>query len=283
MKFANLTVNGRLRAAMEVEAGYALLPDGMPESVDEIIAGGEEMLSVLSALDPKWLEIVSPKKAQFAPAVAAGRKLLMVGVNYGLHATECGQECMPHPVIFGKFSNALAASGDTVYPPLWCEELDFEAELVVLVGKTCKNVSPEEAEEYIFGYTVGNDLSARDLQFRTSQWCQGKSCDGFAPVGPTVVTRDEVDVKNLPIRCKVNGEVRQDSNTSDMLRDAVTLVSYLSSVMTLEAGDAIFTGTPAGVALGEPEGCRRYLKAGDVVEVSIAGVSTCVTVVGEKR
>lgn len=283
MKFANLTVNGRLRAALVVEEGYALLPDGMPESVDEIVAGGEEMLRILSAIDPKWLEVVSPKRAQFAPAVAAGRKLLMVGVNYGLHAAECGQECLPHPVIFGKFSNALAPSGGTVHPPLWCEELDFEAELVAIVGKTCKNVSPEEAEEYLFGYTVGNDLSARDLQFRTSQWCQGKTCDGFAPVGPTVVTKDEVDAGNLPISTRVNGEVRQESNTSDMLRDVRSLVSYLSSVMTLEAGDAVFTGTPAGVALGEPEGERRYLKTGDVVEVSLGGVSTCVTVIGEKR
>lgn len=138
-----------------------------------------------------------------------------------------------------------------------------------MIGKEAKNIAPEEALAYVFGYTIGNDLSARDLQLRTSQWLIGKTLDHFAPIGPYLVTADEIDPQNLAITCTVNGEIRQSASTNAMIFDCATIVSYLSHLMTLKPGDIIFTGTPSGVILGYPEDKQIWLQAGDQVEVTI--------------
>ena len=158
--------------------------------------------------------------------------------------------------------------------PLNAKQFDYEAELVIVIGKTVENVSRENAMSHIFGYTIGNDLSARDLQFRTGQWLLGKTCDGFAPIGPYLVTADEVDSSNLEISCSVNGELRQQGNTKNMIFDCAHIVSYLSQHMTLRPGDIIFTGTPAGVILGYPEEQRNWLKSGDEVVISIEKIGS---------
>ena len=152
--------------------------------------------------------------------------------------------------------------------------MDYEAELVIIIGKEASKVTKEEALSYVFGYTVGNDLSARDLQSRSSQWLLGKTCDNFAPIGPYITTAGEIDPNNLNIGCKVNGVVRQAANTKDMIFDCATIISYISESMTLKPGDIIFTGTPGGVILGYPKERQQWLKAGDEIEVSIQHIGT---------
>ena len=150
--------------------------------------------------------------------------------------------------------------------------------MIIVIGKEAANVSKDEALSYVFGYTVGNDLSARDLQFRSGQWLLGKTCDEFGPIGPYLVTADELNSSNLDIECKVNGVVRQSANTSNMIFDCATIVSYLSEHMTLKPGDIIFSGTPEGVVIGYPEDQQDWLKSGDIVEVSIENIGTLVNV-----
>ena len=173
--------------------------------------------------------------------------------------------------------NNTLAGYNTIRLPKNAEKFDYEVEMVIVIGKEAKNVSKDEALSYVFGYTVGNDLSARDLQFR-SEWLLGKTCDHFGPIGPYLVTADELDPTNLNIQCSVNGEVRQSANTRDMIFDCATLVSYLSEHMTLKPGDIIFSGTPEGVILGYPEDQQVWLKSGDEVQVSVENIGTLVNV-----
>jgi 2-keto-4-pentenoate hydratase/2-oxohepta-3-ene-1,7-dioic acid hydratase in catechol pathway len=173
-------------------------------------------------------------------------------------------------VIFSKFSNSLAANEEDIPLPANSKQVDYEGELGIVIGKEAYMVPENEALGHVFGYFVGNDVSARDLQKKTSQWLLGKSCEKFFPNGPYVVTADEVpDPQNLSIKTTVNGEVRQNSNTSNMIFSCKQLVSYISQYMKLEPGDVISTGTPEGVIAGFPEKKRVWLSDGDVVEVEI--------------
>lgn len=162
--------------------------------------------------------------------------------------------------------------------PESAEKFDYEAELVIIIGKEARNVSKEEALSYVFGYTIGNDFSARDLQMRTGQWLLGKTCDGFAPIGPYITTADEINPNNLKVQCKVNNEIRQSANTRDMIFDCATIISYVSKHMTLKPGDIIFTGTPSGVILGYPEDKQSWLKSGDEIKINIENLGTLVNV-----
>ena len=173
------------------------------------------------------------------------------------------------PVVFGKFANTLAANGeDITLPTSTSTQFDYEAELCVVIGTRAKDVSEADALGYVFGYCNANDLSIRDLQTRTSQWMLGKTTDQFFPIGPYVVTADEVgDPQNLRVVCRVNGREMQSSNTADMVFSVAELVSYCSTYFTLEPGDLITTGTPEGVAMGRPD--KPWLKAGDVVEIEV--------------
>jgi 2-keto-4-pentenoate hydratase/2-oxohepta-3-ene-1,7-dioic acid hydratase in catechol pathway len=204
----------------------------------------------------------------FAPCVPAPGKVLCVGLNYLRHAHESGQEAPTSPVLFSKFTNTLAGNGEAVTLPTVATEYDYEAELVVVIGSRARDVSVPRALDHVLGYCNGNDVSARDLQLRTSQWLLGKSLDGFLPIGPYVVTSDEVpDPQALQVRCWLNGELRQDSNTSDMIFGVAEIVSYASRHMTLEPGDIIATGTPEGVIFGMSE--QIWLRPGDVTVVEI--------------
>ena len=206
--------------------------------------------------------------------VSANSKVVCIGLNYRSHAEKAGFPIPETPAVFSKFSNALAFDGDEVELPPWEISYDYEAELVIVIGKTAWNVGKEEARACIFGYTCGNDLSCRASQMRSGQWLIGKTMPGFAPVGPAVVTADSFDAfASHAIRSYVNGELRQDGDISDMIFDCAEVVSYVSRYVRLEPGDLIFTGTPSGVAL-EKKDDEHWLKPGDLVEIEIEGIGT---------
>lgn len=212
---------------------------------------------------------------RFGPCVPAPGKILCIGLNYRKHAEETGAAIPETPVVFGKFSNALSAHNHAVPLPASSRMVDYEAELAIVMGRRASNLDREAALSAVFGYCCANDFSARDLQKRTSQWLLGKTCDGFCPLGPYLVTAEEVPNPNaLEIRSTVNGAVRQSSSTRDMIFSCAEIVSYLSRHLVLEPGDVILTGTPEGVVFGMPKEKQSYLAIGDEVTVEVEGLGT---------
>ena len=210
-------------------------------------------------------------------------KIIGIGLNYGDHAEETGAELPERPIVFSKYPNTIVGPGDEVRIPPITEQADYEAELAVIIGQEAKNVSAEEALEYVFGYMCCNDVSSRDLQFAEGgQWTRSKSIDTFAPTGPYIATRDEVpDPQNLSVRSLVNGEVMQDGHTSDMIFPVAEIIAFLSTGMTLVPGDIIATGTPAGVGFARDP--KVFLKDGDEVTIEVEGLGTLTNpVVAEK-
>lgn len=199
-------------------------------------------------------------------------KIICLGLNYRDHAAEQNAPIPEEPIIFFKPRTAIVGPYGDIVKPSFVKSLDYEAELAVVVGEKAKNVSISEAERYIFGYTVLNDVSARDIQFKDKQWTRGKSFDTFAPMGPCIVTKDQVgNVLNLRIRTWVNGELRQNSTTKNMVFNVYEVIHHLSKVMTLEPCDVIATGTPAGVGFAmKPE--AKFLNSGDIVKIEIENI-----------
>lgn len=283
MKLVSFYQNGQATLGIQQENGIipvataaAAASLAAPQTLEEAIAGGPNALSQLQALLATKPAVLPFEAITYAPCVASPEKILCVGLNYAAHSAECNADLPTVPVIFSKFNNTLAAHQEAIPLPPCTSKVDYEAELVIIIGKTASNVSKENALDYVFGYTAGNDLSARDLQKRTPQWLLGKTCDHFAPTGPCVVTADSLNPTNLEISSRVNGEIRQHSNTSDMIFDCATIISYLSQHMTLKPGDLIFTGTPSGVILGYPEEKQIWLKAGDEVVIEIESIGRLV-------
>jgi len=203
----------------------------------------------------------------FAPVPRPG-KIVCVGLNYRDHAEESGLAVPKTPVIFSKFSSCVVAPGEPVVVPTTSERVDYEAELAVVVGRHTKHVSADRAYDYVLGYTAFNDVTARDFQFGDGQWQRGKSCDTFAPMGQTIVTTDEIpDPHTLRITMKVNGTVMQDSNTNQLIFRVPELIEFISKSITLEPGDVIATGTPAGVGFARKP--PVFLKPGDTMDVEI--------------
>lgn len=267
------------KGVLDVSAALSQHPSTngeLPQTVHQAIEGGQEAVKTLqqyidslpASLDDQIYLTMSD--LELAPSVTHPNKIICVGLNYRKHAEETNSPIPKFPILFNKFNNALAAEGDDIPLPRTTTKVDYEAELAIVIGKRAKYVSKEDALEHVFGYTNCNDLSARDLQLRTAQWLLGKTLDGFGPIGPYLVTSDEVgDPNQLRITCTVNGEVRQDSNTADMIFHCDEIVSYISQHMTLEPGDIILTGTPEGVVMGYPEDKQVYLQPGDVVTIEI--------------
>ena len=198
-------------------------------------------------------------------------KIICVGLNYRDHAAETGLAVPADPPLFCKFANSVADPGVTVKVPRVVTNLDYEAELGVVIGRTARDVSVADALGYVAGYVCANDVSARELQFRTSQWTAGKAIDAFLPMGPMLITPDELgDPQQLPIRCWVNGELRQDGSTADMIFGVAELIAYVTRTMTLEPGDVLVTGTPGGVGMSSSP--PRYLSEGDEVSVEIGAL-----------
>lgn len=279
MRLKQINRDGKIILGIETEQGTVDVSAeaqrqgiSAPKTMLEVIQAGEagiETLKQLSANAKYWIQ------ASAAPAITGCDKILCIGLNYRRHAMECNLPLPPAPVLFNKFSNALAADGDCIYLDPRYSEYDYEAELVAIIGKPARNVSVEDALSYVFGYTCGNDLSTRDLQFaRSNQWLLSKTFDGFAPIGPCVVTADAIDPNDLAITSEVNGELRQNSRTSDMIFSVAQIIADLSSHFTLQPGDLIFTGTPQGVMHGYPKDKKNWLKPGDHVSVTIEGIGT---------
>jgi acylpyruvate hydrolase len=244
--------------------------------MSEIIKRGDEALSEIGALvnEAQATAIATDDQVAFAldsveflPPVIPG-KILAIGRNYVDHAIEGGAAPPAAPLIFTKLPNSLNSHNAPVVLPAISSQVDYEAELAVVIGRRAKRVSEAESLDYVFGYTLINDVSARDLQFGDGQWVRGKGLDGFAPLGPFITTRDEIsDVHALKIEGRLNGELMQSSNTGKMIFKVPYLVSYISQGITLEPGDVIATGTPEGVGIFRKP--PVLLKAGDVFEVII--------------
>jgi 2-keto-4-pentenoate hydratase/2-oxohepta-3-ene-1,7-dioic acid hydratase in catechol pathway len=210
---------------------------------------------------------VDEASLEYGPVVTRPEKIVCVGLNYRRHAKEVNLPIPNQPVLFSKFNNTLSAHNRAIKLPVEvATKFDYETELVIVIGKQAKNVSEANALSYVAGYCTGNDFSARDLQFdRGGQWMVGKTPDQFAPLGPYMVTADQVNPDKLKVECQVNGEIRQSSNTDDFIFNTAQMVSYISRHMTLKPGDIIFTGTPEGVIMGYPKDKQVWLKAGDKI------------------
>lgn len=238
-------------------AGLSALP-GLQALVDRALAGAGRAA---------WL--VAEDHLALGPCVPRPGKIICIGLNYRNHAKESGMELPQVPVLFSKFQNAVAAPGEMIPLPSATQKYDYEAELAVVIGKKARYVPEERALDFVLGYCNANDVSERELQGKTSQWLLGKTLDKFLPLGPYLLTADEAgDPQHWPVRCWLNGELRQNSNTSDMIFPVAHLVSFISRYMTLEPGDLISTGTPEGVILGRPRP-RVWMKPGDTMAVEV--------------
>ena len=221
-------------------------------------------------------EVLLMKESTKHKLIPNPKNIICIGLNYADHIAETSLATHDFPEIFMKTTNALAGHQDTITIEDESLHYDYEGELVIIIGKAGKNISREQAKEHILGYTIGNDVSARALQFRGSQWILGKSLDNFAPIGPVIVSHDEFDFDNATITTTVNGEVRQQAQLQQMLFKPDVIIEFVSRYITLQEGDIIFTGTPSGVVLGKNEERYGWLKSGDTVSITISGIGTLV-------
>jgi len=274
MRLATIQTPSGPRAAVRQGDSYIDLhatDSALPESVRGLLAGGAEALKAAgtTASRPNAVRVTARGAKLLAP-IPDPAKIVCVGLNYRDHAAESGAPIPKEPVLFSKYATALIGPDEPIVLPPVSQEVDYEAELVIVVGRKGRHLSKEAAAGYIAGYTIGHDVSARDWQLKKDgrQWMVGKTFDTFAPLGPELVTPDEVgDPHNLAIRLRLNGETMQDSSTKQMIFPPAEVVAYLSQVFTLEPGDLIFTGTPPGVGFARKP--PVFLKGGDVVEIEI--------------
>ncbi|MCD9027990.1 fumarylacetoacetate hydrolase family protein [Luteimonas sp. BDR2-5] len=250
-----------------LDAGLA--PDG---DMSRLIAGWPSLRAPVEARARSGSAVALSAVRLLAP-VAAPSKILAIGLNYADHIAETGMQVPAEPLWFAKMPNAVNGPFDPVQVPKVSTQLDHEVELVAVIGRGGRHISCEEAPSRVFGYCVGNDVSVRDWQLRTTQWVVGKSFDGHAPIGPWIVTADELpDPHSLDIRCRVDGELRQSSNTGRLVFDIWAQLAHLSQAMTLQAGDLLFTGTPGGVGVAERP--PRWLRPGQRVRCEIDGIGS---------
>lgn len=274
MKLATLRTAGVTRAVKLSDTGDALLDLGFAD-IGELFLQSDwfDHASAVAAGTPSY----PVNGADFAPVVPHPSKVICVGHNYRNHIAEMGRELPTHPTLFPKFADTLAGANDDIEEPAETDALDWEVELVIVIGREVRRASADEAEAAIAGFTVMNDISMRDWQFRTIEWTQGKIWESSTPVGPYVTTLDDVPGgarPSLRVTTTVNGTRMQDDNTGTLLFDPVDLVSYVSTIVTLRPGDLIATGTPAGV--GHARDPKVYLVGGDIVTTEIEGLSACV-------
>jgi 2-keto-4-pentenoate hydratase/2-oxohepta-3-ene-1,7-dioic acid hydratase in catechol pathway len=293
VKLANILVNNENRLGM-VQNGKIMVIDkdwsvknGFPTSMNELFLGSasidslNRMFDQAESEDSANVQYYEASEVNFAHSVPTGKKIICVGLNYKKHADESNMELPKVPLLFSKFDNTLTGNDAVVIKPDDTEQMDFEAEVGVVIARQARNISVDEAMEYVFGFTNANDLSARDLQFITSQWLVGKTCDGFCPVGPYLVTTDEVSNPNdLKVTCTVNGTIRQNASTSQMIFPFAELISYISQRFTLEPGDLILSGTPDGVIFGLPKEDQVWLQPGDEVIVEVEQLGSLRTIIG---
>lgn len=266
---------------VKTERGVIDVTEMLPKVSDvKTIINNDQLLKLIGLAGKEGtFKFLGEEELDIAPCVTNPEKIVCVGLNYRKHAEESNAQIPESPILFNKYNNALAGHNETIELPSDSKQVDYEVELGIVIGKETKEVSKENALNYVFGYCNANDLSARDLQFRTNQWLLGKSLDGFCPLGPYLVTADEVEHPNkLDISCSVNGEIRQQSNTEDLIFKCDEIVSYVSHYMTLKPGDVILTGTPEGVIMGYEKPEQEWLKNGDKVAVEVEGLGKLVNV-----
>jgi acylpyruvate hydrolase len=230
--------------------------------------------------EPQWQRIAAAADgarhdaagADLAPVVPKPGKIVCVGANYRTHILEMGGGLPEYPTLFAKFAESLVGPGDRIELPAEDTQVDWEAELAIVIGTPGRRIAPADSLAHVAGYTVMNDVSMRGYQFRTDEWLQGKTWDNSTPLGPVMVTPDEFDAGSAAIRTSVNGEVVQKSTTADLLFGPREIISYISTITTLNPGDIIATGTPAGVGFARSP--QRFLSAGDVLETTIEGLGT---------
>ena len=272
MRFAHLKGTDRPLAVVEAERVAALALDGVA-TIDELIAAGPEAWNAARRAAATAFENGEPlAPGMLAAPLGAPSKIACVGLNYHDHCRETGMAAPERPLIFAKFPSSLVGPDAAIeWPEGLTEQVDWEVELAVVIGRRVRHAVPDEALDAVFGYTAANDVSARDLQFADQQWVRAKSIDGFCPVGPVIVTPDEFgDPQDKRLIARVNGETMQDSNTNEMIFGVAEIISFLSRACTLEPGDLILTGTPWGV--GGFRDPPVFLQPGDTVEVEVEGI-----------
>jgi 2-keto-4-pentenoate hydratase/2-oxohepta-3-ene-1,7-dioic acid hydratase in catechol pathway len=265
------------KGILDAQEAARLLHMHTPATIDELLQ--HEDGPSLNALVDAAMKSSSARAAfikedgiEYGPIVTHPEKIVCVGLNYRRHAQEVGQAIPKEPVLFSKFNTTLNRHNGTIKLPVHvAKKFDYEVELVIVIGKEAHNVAEADVLSFVAGYCTGNDFTARDLQYETGggQWLIGKTPDQFAPIGPYMVTADQIDPDNLKLECRVNGETRQSSNTSDMIANTRHMISYISRHITLRPGDIIFTGTPEGVIQGKPKDQQVWLKAGDKIACSL--------------
>ena len=279
----NIRRNGAYELAVKTDKGILLATEAAkmlkmhaPATIDDLLQNedGPSLNALVdAALKSSFARsaFIKEEGIEYGPVVTHPEKIVCVGLNYRKHAQETGAQIPKQPVLFSKFNTTLNRHNGTVkLPSEAAKKFDYEVELVIVMGKEAHNVSEADALSYVAGYCTGNDFTARDLQYETGgQWLIGKTPDQFAPLGPYMVTADQVDPDNLKLECRVNGETRQSSNTSDMIFNTRHMISYISRVITLRPGDIIFTGTPEGVIQGKPKDQQVWLKPGDKIACSL--------------
>jgi 2-keto-4-pentenoate hydratase/2-oxohepta-3-ene-1,7-dioic acid hydratase in catechol pathway len=276
MRLATLATPAGQRPVLRSGDDYVDLlaaDSSLPASVRGILAAGSDALGAAKRAAEKSKKRTPVAEAKFLAPVPDPNKIICLGLNYRDHALESGAAIPNEPVLFSKYTTALTGHREPIVLPKVSSKVDYEAELVIVMGKRGRHIPLERAMQYVAGYSVGHDVSARDWQFKgePKQWMSGKTFDTFAPVGPELVTADEVpDPHAMPIRLKLNGELMQDSTTKQLIFGVPEILAYCSTIMTLEPGDVIFTGTPPGV--GAARKPPVFMKPGDVAVVEIDGL-----------
>ncbi|MBD9359704.1 fumarylacetoacetate hydrolase family protein [Methylomonas fluvii] len=271
MKLLSYKYNGQAHIGALV--GEQIVPAGsdLPDNMLDFLAAGESAQQALQTLITAGGKRIGLGDVQLLAPIPRPGKLLGVGLNYADHIGETGMEKPEYPTFFTKQSTCVIADGDAIHLPPVSDKVDYEGELAFVIGKRCKQVPVEQAHEVIAGYTICNDVTVRDWQQRTPTWTLGKSFDTHGPLGPWLVTADEIaDPHNLSLKTWVGEELRQNGNTGEMIFNCYELIAYLTQVMTLEPGDVISTGTPAGVGVKMKP--RGYLKPGQTVRIEIEGI-----------
>jgi len=275
MKFVCYEMDGDTRAGRVDEDGQVTQIFGGHRDCTKLAVAAQDVLAMADAPDGHLSEL------RLCPPVLHPEKVIALGRNYAAHAKEGGASVPSHPMLFNKTATSLLAPGGEIVIPALSEQIDYEAELAIVIGRRGKNIAESEAMAHIAGFTCANDISARDLQKRTGQFASGKMLDTFCPLGPVLVTPDELEafggVQNLRIQTRLNGETMQDGNTSQMIFSVAFTVHYISQLTTLLPGDVILTGTPAGV--GAARTPPVWLKSGDEVCVEIEGIGVLRNVV----
>ncbi len=284
MRFVTIRREGYTEPGIAFDDQVIGLRDAGFDSLVSLIAGGADALDRAA----RWVErapggeSLDPATVHLAAPIPRPPKIICIGLNYRDHARESNLPIPEVPTVFAKFATAVIGPGQPIVLPKNSTRPDYEAEFAVVIGRGGRHIPETSWRDHVFGYTIVNDVSARDFQMATSQWMIGKTFDTFAPIGPAVVTADEIeDPHKLPISLTLNGEVMQDSNTSNLIFQVPRLIAHLSSVFTLEPGDIIATGTPAGVGFARKP--PRFLQAGDEVRIRIGGIGELVNPVVAER